>query len=69
MQTCIGEIRQFCQLQAEGQSLRRDPADLFTCVSSYFEIITTIADLAGCDEISSHIWRMYCNIAQRSLGG
>ena len=53
--TCgIGEIRQFCQLQAEGQSLMRSAmSQLQLSARAYHR---TIADLAGSEEIlSSHL--------------
>jgi len=53
----IGEIRQFCQLQAEGQSLMRSAmSQLNLSARAYHRILKlsrTIADLAGCDEIQS----------------
>src|SRR5574342_294920 len=48
--TCAGgEIRQYCKLQAEGQSLMR-------AARAYHRILKlarTIADLTGCEEIGS----------------
>jgi len=55
----VGEIRQFCKLQAEGQSLMRAAIDATQFVgarlSSHPETgaYRTIADLAGSDEIQS----------------
>ncbi len=53
----IGEIRQFCQLQAEGQSLMRAAmSQLQLSARAYHRILKlarTIADLAGSDEIQS----------------
>ena len=51
----IGEIRQFCQLQAEGQSLMRSAmSQLQLSARAYHRILKlsrTIADLAGSEEI------------------
>ena len=53
----IGEIRQFCQLQAEGQSLMRSAmSQLQLSARAYHRILKlarTIADLAGSDKIQS----------------
>jgi len=53
----IGEIRQFCQLQAEGQSLMRSAmSQLQLSARAYHRILKlsrTIADLAGSEEIQS----------------
>ena len=53
----IGEIRQFCQLQAEGQSLMRTAmSQLNLSARAYHRILKlarTIADLAGSEEIQS----------------
>jgi len=53
----IGEIRQFCQLQGEGQSLMRAAmTQLNLSARAYHRILKlsrTIADLAGSDEIQS----------------
>ncbi len=53
----IGEIRQFCQLQDEGQSLMRAAmSQLSLSARAYHRILKlsrTIADLAGSDEIQS----------------
>ena len=53
----IGEIRQFCQLQAEGQSLMRAAmSQLNLSARAYHRILKlsrTIADLAGSEEIQS----------------
>ncbi len=53
----IGEIRKFCQLQAEGQSLMHSAmsqlqlsARAYHCI---LKLARTIADLAGSDEIQS----------------
>jgi len=53
----VGEIRQFCQLQDEGQGLMR-PAmtQLNLSARAYHRILKlarTIADLAGSEEIQS----------------
>ena len=53
----IGEIRQFCQLQDEGQSLMRAAmSQLQLSARAYHRILKlarTIADLAGCEDIQS----------------
>ncbi|MGB8981954.1 MAG: ATP-binding protein [Anaerolineales bacterium] len=53
----VGEIRQFCRLQDEGQSLMRAAmAQLNLSARAYHRILKlarTIADLAGCEEIQS----------------
>ena len=53
----VGEIRQFCKLQDEGQSLMRAAmSQLKLSARAYHRILKlsrTIADLAGCDEIQS----------------
>jgi magnesium chelatase family protein len=53
----IGEIRQFCKLQEEGQSLMRSAmSQLNLSARAYHRILKlarTIADLAGCEEIQS----------------
>ncbi len=53
----VGEIRQFCRLQAEGQSLMRAAmAQLNLSARAYHRILKlarTIADLAGSDDIQS----------------
>jgi magnesium chelatase family protein len=53
----IGEIRQFCKLQDEGQSLMRAAmSQLNLSARAYHRILKlarTIADLAGCEEIQS----------------
>lgn len=53
----IGEVRQFCQLQAEGQSLMRAAmSQLNLSARAYHRILKlsrTIADLAGSEEIQS----------------
>lgn len=53
----IGEVRQFCQLQPEGQSLMRAAmSQLNLSARAYHRILKlsrTIADLAGSDEIQS----------------
>ena len=52
-----GEIRQFCKLQEEGQSLMRAAmSQMQLSARAYHRILKlarTIADLAGCDEILS----------------
>jgi magnesium chelatase family protein len=51
----IGEVRQFCQLQAEGQSLMRSAmSQLQLAARAYHRILKlarTIADLAGSEDI------------------
>jgi magnesium chelatase family protein len=53
----IGEIRQFCKLQQEGQNLMRSAmSQLNLSARAYHRILKlarTIADLAGCEEIQS----------------
>jgi magnesium chelatase family protein len=53
----IGEVRQYCQLQAEGQSLMRAAmSQLQLSARAYHRILKlsrTIADLAGSEEIHS----------------
>ena len=53
----IGEVRQFCQLQAEGQSLMRSAmSQLNLSARTYHRILKlarTIADLAGSEDIQS----------------
>ena len=53
----VGEIRQFCRLQDEGQSLMRAAmSQMQLSARAYHRILKlarTIADLAGCEEIQS----------------
>lgn len=53
----IGEVRQFCKLQAEDQSLMRSAmSQLNLSARAYHRILKlsrTIADLAGSEEIQS----------------
>ncbi len=53
----VGEVRQFCSLQAEGQSLMRSAmTQLNLSARAYHRILKlarTIADLAGSEEIQS----------------
>ncbi len=53
----VGEIRQFCRLQDEGQNLMRSAmSQLNLSARAYHRILKlarTIADLAGCEEIQS----------------
>jgi magnesium chelatase family protein len=53
----VGEIRQYCKLRAEGQSLMRAAmSQLNLSARAYHRILKlarTIADLAGCEEIQS----------------
>jgi magnesium chelatase family protein len=53
----IGEIRQFCKLPEDGQSLMRAAmSQLNLSARAYHRILKlarTIADLAGCEEIQS----------------
>ena len=53
----IGEIRKFCQLQAEGQNLMRAAlSQLQLSALAYHRILKlarTIADLAGSDDMQS----------------
>jgi magnesium chelatase family protein len=53
----VGEIRQFCKLQNEGQSLMRATmmqlnlsARAYHCI---LKLSRTVVDLAGCDDIQS----------------
>jgi magnesium chelatase family protein len=66
----IGEVRQFCQLQAEGQSLMRSAmSQLQLSARAYHRILKlarTIADLAGSEDSCPCIWRRHCNIVRRS---
>jgi hypothetical protein len=54
---CVGEIRQFCKLQDDGQSLMRAAmSQLNLSARAYHRILKlarTIADLAGSEEIQS----------------
>jgi magnesium chelatase family protein len=53
----VGEIRQFCQLQAEGQSLTRTVmTQLNLSTGAYYRILKlprSIAELSGSEEIQS----------------
>ena len=53
----VGEIRQFCKLQEEGQRLMRAAmTQLNLSARAYHRILKlarTIADLAGCEDIQS----------------
>jgi magnesium chelatase family protein len=53
----VGEIRQFCKLQNEGQSLMRAVMSQFNLSASAYrrilELARTIADLARSEEIQS----------------
>ena len=53
----VGEVRQFCQLPAEGQGLMRSAmSQLNLSARAYHRILKlarTIADLAGCEQIGS----------------
>jgi magnesium chelatase family protein len=53
----VGEIRQFCKIKEEGQSLMRAAmTQLNLSARAYHRILKlarTIADLAGCEEIQS----------------
>ena len=68
----VGEIRQFCKLQDEGQHLMRvamTQLNLSSCAyhRSILNLARTIADLAGSEEIPSpRIWRRLCSTARRS---
>jgi len=61
----VGEIRQFCKLQDEGQSLMRAAMTQFNLSArAYHRILKlapTIADLAGVKKSCPHIWRRRCN--------
>jgi magnesium chelatase family protein len=62
----VGEIRQFCKLPEEGQSLMRAAmSQLNLSARAYHRILKlarTIADLAGCEEIQSVHLGERCNI-------
>lgn len=51
----VGEVRQFCELQAEGQSLMRSAMSQCRARACYriLKLSRTIADLAGSEEIKS----------------
>ncbi len=53
----IGEVRQFCQFQPEGQSLMRAAMSQLNLLARAYhrilKIARTIADLAGGEEIQS----------------
>ena len=53
----VGEIRQFCKLQEEGQSLMRAAMSQMNLSARVYhrilKLARTIADLAGSDEIES----------------
>jgi len=69
----IGEIRQFCQLQDEGQSLMRRRhracmSQLQLSARAYYRILKlsrTIADLVGSEDIQSMHLQRRCNIVRR----
>ncbi|MEW6286041.1 MAG: hypothetical protein AB1509_07425 [Chloroflexota bacterium] len=54
---CVGEIRQFCRLQAEGQSLMRAAmSQMNLSARAYHRVLKlarTIADLAGSEDIQA----------------
>ena len=54
---CVGEIRQFCKLQEEGQCLMRAAmSQLNLSARAYHRILKlarTIADLAGSEDVQS----------------
>jgi magnesium chelatase family protein len=54
---CVGEIRRFCKLQDEGQSLMRVAmSEMNLSARAYhrsLKLASTIADLAGSEEIQS----------------
>jgi magnesium chelatase family protein len=54
----VGEIRQFCRLQDEGQNLMRaamSQLNLLARACHYLlKLARTIADLAGCEETQHH---------------
>jgi magnesium chelatase family protein len=66
----VGEIRQFCKLQDECQSLMRatktQPNLSARVYHSNLNLAHTIADFVGSDEIQSRIWRRRCSIVQKS---
>ena len=65
----VGEIRQFCQLQAGGQSLMRSAMrQLQLSARAYHRILKlsrTIADLAGSEEILSVHLAEACNTVRK----
>jgi magnesium chelatase family protein len=64
----VGEIRQFCKLQAEGQSLMRSAmTQLNLSARGYHRVLKlarTIADLADSEEIQPCIWQRPCSTGQ-----
>ncbi|MBL8079921.1 MAG: ATP-binding protein [Anaerolineales bacterium] len=66
----ISEVRQFFQLQPEGQSLMRAAQiQLNLSARAYHRILKlsrTNADMEGVMRFSPHIWRRCCNIIQGS---
>jgi len=58
----VGEIRQFCQLQDEGQSLMRVAMCQLSLSARAYHRILKLARRG--EEIQSHIWRLHCNIGQ-----
>ena len=58
MPICVGDVRQFCKLQDEGQSLMRATmSHLNLSARAYHPILKLsriIADLAGSEEIDPH---------------
>jgi magnesium chelatase family protein len=75
----IGGIRQYCKLQAEGQSLMRAGiTQLNLSARAHHRILKlarTIADLAGCEEIQSvhlaevlHLWQVKVDTQHDVMG-
>jgi len=64
----VGEIRQFCKLQDEGQSLMRAAmSQMDLSAWAYHRILKlarAIADLAGAKRYGHRIWQRHCSIAQ-----
>jgi len=69
----VGEIRQFCKLQEEGQSLMRAAmTQLNLSASASHHILNsecTIADLAGYEEIQSAHLAERCNVITKIVTG
>jgi len=66
----VGQIRQFCKLQEEDQSLMRAAMSQLQLSARachrILKLARTIADLAGSEESNLHIWQRRYNIDQRS---
>jgi len=70
-QTSVGEIRRFCRLQDEGQSLMQAAmSQMNLSAKAYHRILKlarTIADLSGSDESKPHIWQRDCTTDQTDV--